>query len=255
MTAPVSRRILTVDIGNTAVKCSLFEGEDLVSVCAFRVAENAVSLHEPELRQLALFADGAICCSVGNCEELMVMLETLFGDMLLVMDHSTPLPLAIDYRTPLTLGLDRIAAAVGAVVSDPEGSMLIVDAGTAVTADLVSAGRFLGGNISPGLRLRFESLNRFTSKLPLVGVEGEIPQFGFNTETAIRAGVIGGLTAEIATLYEGAAQKYDDVKLIVAGGDASLLAERLAARGLNPIMDSSIVGRGLKAIYNNYFNE
>lgn len=255
MKIPALKRILTVDIGNTAVKCSLFEGDELAGVCAFRIMEDAVSLHEPELRKLAGLADGAICCSVGECEELIGLLSHIFGEHLVVMDHSTPLPVVIDYRTPLTLGLDRIAAAVGAMDSDPEGTMLIVDAGTAVTTDLVSAGRFLGGNISPGLRLRFESLNRFTSKLPLVSSAGDVPRFGYDTETAIRAGVVGGLTAEIAALFNEAAEKYDDVKLIVAGGDASLLTERLASRGLDPVMDTAIVGRGLKAIYNNYINE
>ena len=101
------------------------------------------------------------------------------------LSHETPLPIGVEYATPSTLGLDRIAAAAGASLVAEEA--LVVDAGTAVTLDIVSAIVSSEG-ISPRMRLRFRSLNRFTSRLPLVSATGDIPTFGYDTETAIRAG-------------------------------------------------------------------
>lgn len=237
-------RVLTVDIGNTAIKGSIFEdGRFLGSA----LAENRTV---QELRPLIdeYSPQGAICCSVGNDAETFVAdLETTTGLRVMTLTHDTALPIGVEYGTPATLGLDRVAAAVGAVMITHDA--LVVDAGTAMTLDIVADGAFRGGNISPGLRLRFRSLNNFTSRLPLVTPADDFPDFGADTETAIRAGVTMGILDEIENTYRRAKARYPKLRIILTGGDAPFLETFLEADGLRPVTVPSLVGRGLEEIY------
>lgn len=237
-------RVLTVDIGNTAVKGSVFENKTFLEST---IAEN----HDvEELRPLIekYSPQGVICCSVGRDSEAFIWeLEKLTGKKVVSLSHSTPLPISIDYATPETLGLDRIAAAAGAAVTAERA--FVVDAGTAMTLDVITNGVFRGGNISPGLRLRFRSLNKFTSRLPLVNPAGEIPEFGFNTETAIRSGVVGGIIDEIHNRWQRASENNHGMRLLLTGGDAPFLAPLLRRRGLSPEIMPTLVGLGLEEIY------
>ena len=237
--------ILTIDLGNTAMKASVFEGSRLVQSI---VSDDS----DPDaIRTLLTFhsVEGIVMCSTG--QDRLDIAETLRRENVvpfLELSHDTPLPIRVEYSTPGTLGLDRVAAAVAA--ADICGAALVVDLGTAVTADLVADGAFRGGNISPGLRLRFRSLNRFTSKLPLVCPQGDIPDFGDSTETAIRSGVVRGLVAEISDDYRLANEEIPGLALILTGGDAEFIAPLLRSRGLDPVVDRSLLGKGLVRIFN-----
>lgn len=95
---------------------------------------------------------------------------------------SVKLPITVQYETPETLGKDRLAAAVGANYLEPGKDLLVIDAGTAITYELIEAsGAYLGGNISPGMTTRFKALNFYTKKLPLVTEQEEVPLLGTNT--------------------------------------------------------------------------
>jgi type III pantothenate kinase len=153
-----------------------------------------------------------------------------------IMPTDRPLyPIEIRYTTPETLGQDRIAAVVGAAHRCPGQNLLIIDAGTAITYEVVeSGGVYVGGNISPGLTTRFRSLHEFTSKLPLLEVdsenekeEKEIPLIGTSTETAIRAGVVRGLVYEIDGYIESIRSLYADVFVFLTGGHSKYLVDRL----------------------------
>jgi len=146
------------------------------------------------------------------------------------LDHLTPLPIANLYETPETLGKDRIAAAVGANELFPNQNVLVIDAGTAITYDFVSAeNQYLGGNISPGLQMRFKALNRFTDKLPLVDSSAYFSEIGKNTKEAIRGGVQNGILFEIEKTIEIFAEKYEDLQVILTGGDSAFLSQMLNA--------------------------
>ena len=240
---PDTRTILTVDIGNTAVKAALFEGDRMVD----SIAGIGICFADIERFAVGGNIDAVCCCCVGDDHDDIAGRLTSLGVPVLLLNADTPLPIAVDYDRR-RLGVDRVAAAVG--VSSDDCPVLIVDAGTAVTLDLVAGGRFLGGNISPGLKLRFRSLHAFTSRLPLVAPEGPTPVFGFDTQTAIRAGVVNGLVAEICAAYRAAGDRYDNIKLVLTGGDAALIAPLLRQHGLDPVDDSETVGRGLVRIYN-----
>lgn len=243
------RTILTLDIGNSATKIAVFEGERLIQ-SASGCFPTSDSLCEAVSSMLTFnSADGAAICSVaGDCEDIRKMLEEEYGLPVVVLDANTPLPIEVSYGSRDSLGADRVAAAVG--VADEDASVLLVDAGTAITSDIVANGAFLGGNISPGLRLRFKSLSEHTAKLPLVDAKGSLPVFGYDTVTAIRAGVVRGLVDQIVADYLRASASYDVTRLILTGGDAEFLAPLLFDEDIVPSVDADAVGRGLVRIFN-----
>lgn len=235
------KRILTVDLGNTAAKATLFED-------GAAVKSKVVPGNDPD----ALFGfasemtpDFAVYCSVrGDNPQFGDRLRAWLDIPVEEVTSATRLPFALDYGSPGTLGVDRIAAAAGAI-KQFGGNVMIVDAGTAVTTDIVEGDTFRGGNISPGLKLRFRSLHDFTGCLPLVSSDGDLPEFGTDTVSAIRTGVVRGLVAEIWADYNRASYIYKEIKLVLTGGDADFLAPLLSETGLKPMVCHDLVGLGL----------
>jgi len=187
--------LLTIDQGNSSAKIALWEGPELIDEETFQRRlqrcdlENVVTRFSPRK---------ALCCSVtGNGREMVEWLSARGVDAS-ELSCLVPLPLEICYRTPDTLGPDRIAAAMGAWSLFPGENVLVVDMGTAVTYDVVTAdGRYQGGNIAPGIGMRLRALRSFTARLPEVNGYGETPLFGHDTMTAMRAGAVRGVVAEV----------------------------------------------------------
>ncbi len=172
---------------------------------------------------------GAIISSVVNySREIIDYLSNLYGTCI-ELNHSTPIPLENRYQTPDTLGYDRIAAAVGAYTICPGKNVLVIDAGTAITYDIVtSGGEFLGGNISPGLEIRFKSLNKYTNRLPHLERPEEIPPLvGSSTREAIQSGVVNGLLFEMDGFIGAISQNYPKLQVVLTGGDAKYFVGKL----------------------------
>lgn len=239
-----NRKILAVDIGNTAAKVILFHGE--TPVRAFAVSRSCADELE-ELFSLHEFDGVAFCCVGDDKSGIGEYLERKCEVPVLRLSHSTPLPIGVEHYSFETLGLDRIAGAVGA---SGRGTVLVADAGTALTLDLVSDGKFLGGNISPGLRLRCESLHRSTSLLPLVDYHGEVSVWGHDTLSAIRAGAVRGLEYEIIGAFRRACRQFPDARLILTGGDAPQIHPLLSEDGIECRVSPDLVGLGLVRIFN-----
>ena len=170
---------------------------------------------------------------------------------MLQLTHETPMPIRLSYRTPQTLGRDRIATAVGAWSIaqrlDSACDVLVIDAGTAITYDLVTAdGNFIGGNIAPGMALRFKSLHEHTGKLPLVQADGDTPVVGYDTETAIRSGVLLGLLGEVKSYIADIRLSHHNLMVFITGGDGRLLHNRLADK--NIIYSEHLAAEGLNRI-------
>lgn len=237
---------LAVDQGNSFFKLTLYEDMRLMSVrrVACDSAEEIFSVVDEWKPACGAF------CSVGRMDPRLVeSLRLALDGNLLILSHSTPLPISIAYSTPSTLGLDRVALAAGAVALHPGESVVVVDAGTAVTIDAVSSsGTFMGGRISPGLRLRFGSLQRHTAALPLVEAEGPLPLAGDSTETAIRSGVVLGLADEIVEAFRCYREAYGSSVLLLTGGDAELLYKRISTR-IPASHIADLMARGLLYIY------
>ena len=170
----------------------------------------------------------AILSSVKPVDEEILQFLSGNFDLFIELDHQTELPIENLYETPETLGKDRLAAAVGANELFPDQNLLIIDAGTAITYDLVSEkNEFIGGNISPGLQMRFKALNHFTGKLPLVSYSDEFQNIGRNTIDAIRAGVQNGILYEIAQTIELFNKNYQNLQIVMTGGDSIFFDKKL----------------------------
>ncbi len=141
---------------------------------------------------------------------------------LLILNHKTKLPFNNKYLTPNTLGRDRIAVMAAASLQFSKKNVLVIDAGTSITYDFLNdENEYLGGGISPGLKMRFEALNQFTDNLPLVSFKGDtLPDLiGGNTETSILSGVVVGFIKEINGIINAYELRYDNLTIIITGGD------------------------------------
>lgn len=168
----------------------------------------------------------SIISSVVNIEAAVVNTLQRRSKHFVLFDHNTPVPIVNKYDTPQTLGQDRLAAAVGAKSLCPNENLLIIDAGSAITYDFVTdQGEYIGGNIAPGLKMRFTMLQRMTKKLPLVDADENelIPLFGKNTRDAIAAGVIRGVAYEVKGYMRTLKEKTPHFQTFLTGGHASYI--------------------------------
>ncbi len=150
------------------------------------------------------------------------------GDAVRTLDDYRQIPIPNSIRQPGSVGLDRLCACLAARDLFGPGPLLVVQAGTAVVINYVSAaGEFLGGLILPGFHLMAKSLATGTAGLPQV--EFDEPMTGYpgqSTTEAIRNGItlcISGVVSSSRHLYQRA---YGTAKLkvILTGGDSDLLA-------------------------------
>ncbi len=238
---------LTIDQGNSCAKASLF-GAGALPVRSMR--SDRLTLTEIGDLMAGNRVSGAIYCSVSGLDTRLISdLHNLVQGPVMAFTHHSKLPLTIDYATPHTLGLDRIAAAAGAAVLMPGRPLLIADAGTALTLDLLDGTRtFRGGNISPGIKLRLRALHAFTGRLPRVEKSGACPLFGYDTDTAMRSGAIRGIAAEVADAYRRAVITIAAEALVLTGGDAGLIEPLLISEGITPVREQHLVAVGLNQI-------
>lgn len=219
---------LAIDHGNTRLKAAVFRGLEAVATLTLESpdADRLLEWMLPHDVHSAIYASTA-----GVDVRLAETLKRLLPGGCIVLTGKTPLPIGLDYATPETLGADRIAAAAGAVALMRAPHILVVDAGTCITLDMVSDGCFKGGNISPGVRMRFKAMNEFSGALPLETLlPGCLPDryFGHDTSEALRCGVLAGVTGEIIETLRHAEREYGDMTLLLTGGDASLLSPLLS---------------------------
>jgi type III pantothenate kinase len=216
--------VLTVDVGNTRIKGAVFEGDNSVEVFVFSKVEihekieNILKKHEKVTH--------LVVASVGNVDKQSFLnfqkqLEVWF------ISHEDAFPFVNNYTTPKTLGIDRMVLAAGAALKFKGQNRLIIDAGTCVTYDFVDQNDvYHGGAISPGLRLRYESLHNFTDKLPLLTIESPKYFIGDSTSHAIHSGVVNGLVYEINGFVDEYQSKFTNFIIILTGGDTDFLAKR-----------------------------
>ncbi len=216
---------LVIDIGNTQTKAALFDGGEIVETI---FAQSFDSFELKKLKESYPRINQAILSSVADIDEdLIVSLENECK-YFLKFNHQTPVPIGNLYESKSTLGLDRLAAAVGGSTLFPEEELMIIDAGTAITYDLIDkCNNFLGGNISPGLKMRFKALHKFTSKLPEVISQENWPEYGKNTEEAIRAGVQQGMILEIDGTISQIHERWPGCKVLLTGGDSLFFEKKL----------------------------
>ena len=211
---------LCIDQGNSRTKVALMTDEGkLIKDLTYKQFSSADVERLFDLYEIT----DSIISSVVDIEAAIVNTLSRRSQHFVLFDHLTPVPIINRYETPQTLGQDRLAAAVGAKSLCPEQNLLIIDVGSAITYDFVSAeGEYMGGNIAPGLKMRFTMLQRMTKKLPLVEVDENelIPLFGKNTRDAIAAGVIRGVAYEVKGYMRTLHEKMPFFRTFLTGGNA-----------------------------------
>jgi type III pantothenate kinase len=236
---------LIIEQGNTSAKLAVYDNEAQVLSLSSESNE-LIGAMEPIVERFK--PDRCIISSVtGYNAEITTWLKNHI-QYVLIPDKDTPIPLKGVLYDRKTLGFDRLAAAVGARFIEPEKNLLIIDAGTAVTFDIVNLdGYFLGGCISPGVTTRFKALHQFTHALPLVEENKNDwePRLGHNTKAAIEAGVIGGMLYEFEGHIEAFRRQFPQDCVFLTGGHAIYFEERLK----RPIFaDTNLVLKGLNRI-------
>ncbi|RZL16136.1 MAG: type III pantothenate kinase [Hymenobacter sp.] len=222
---------LALDLGNTALKYGVFGPEGLRESGLL-----ASPAHLQELWQRILPAQ-AILSSVADKQDTQPWLAALAATdglqrILPFRPGFTPVPVRNAYATPQTLGPDRLAGAVGAAGLRPGQATLVIDAGTALKLDLVTAdGTYHGGSIAPGLRMRLQALHTFTGRLPLLELpppSEAVQLIGDSTASCLLSGVVRGTAAEVRGLVAEYRQQHPQLAVLLTGGDAPYLAAALA---------------------------
>ncbi|MEJ2594791.1 MAG: type III pantothenate kinase [bacterium] len=240
---------LVIDIGNTRTKIALYHEGDMTDMLTVEDG-----LYDDLLQFLTDHPGitSAILSSVRDVDETIPDLLRRHMRLLMLSDD-TPLPFHNKYLTPETLGRDRIAAAAAGMHLFPDRDVLVIDAGTCITYDIITAaGEYLGGAISPGLKMRFEAMHRFTGKLPLVNpnTDAEIQPIGNTTKGSLLAGGQRALLEEVDGMINRYREAYPDLTVVVGGGDYKYFDKYLKN---NIFAAPNLVLAGLKKILD--FNE
>jgi len=217
--------ILTVDVGNTRIKAAVFEGD--TSLERFVFDKKAL---EKEIKKILKKFETIAYLVVSSVADVEKQSFLAFETELKVhfVSNEDSFPFSNNYGTPKTLGIDRMVLAAGATLLYPNQNRLIIDAGTCVTYDFVDENNvYQGGAIAPGLRLRYESLNQFTAKLPLLTLQSPEGYVGKSTAESIHSGVVNGLVYEIDGFIDEYKAACTKIIIILTGGDAEFLAKRL----------------------------
>ena len=238
---------LVIDIGNTLQKIAVFEHDNCVYSQSFPVITEDL-LASVCNRYPVHFS---IVSSVADLNEKVVdFLAT--NTQIVHYTHQTALPITILYKSVETLGLDRIANAVGAAAMFPEKNVLSIQAGTCLVFDFVNEKKeYLGGSISPGMKMRFQSLHEKTKKLPYVTAKDIFPPcLGADTDTAICSGIVNGMRCEIDGFIDDYKAKFNNLITLLSGGDADYLqksikntifaAPNVVLKGLNEIIKYNV---------------
>jgi type III pantothenate kinase len=156
------------------------------------------------------------------------------------------LPITSPVGKPHTIGADRLAMVVAAVDLFPRQHNLVIGLGSCITYNFVNKyHQFIGGSISPGMEMRFKSLQYYTAKLPLVEADWNFPLLGYDTKTNIQSGVIAGMAKEIDGIIDLYKEKFSNFNVHLTGGDIGIFGALLK----NKIFaDPSLIYKGLYAI-------
>lgn len=235
---------LALDIGNSRIKIGLFNKDDLIESVEIKEAGlvnflTGKSIQNAILSTVKALSPDVLKSAQQHCTNT------------LVLDPTTPLPIAVNYKTPETLGVDRLAAAVGALKYS-QTNVLVIDIGTCITYDLIDSKHiFQGGLIAPGLNMRLKAMHEFTSGLPLAELKSTQNLIGKTTEECLLSGALNGTTAEITQIIRLYIQQFEHLEVIICGGDALFFENKLeidifvvpnlVLEGLNSILRFNVV--------------
>ncbi len=234
---------LIIDIGNSFIKLAIFDNNEIIITDQYRLDDK--DFIHTVFKEQPFIVKGIISITGKSNRDIINTLSKKLK-LFIILDEYTPLPIENLYSTKDTLGKDRLAAAVAANYIYPERNILVIDAGTALTYEVINKkAQYLGGGISPGLAMRFKALNAFTDKLPLLYPAEKFTFPASTTTEAIQGGVQNGIIKEIESIINDCKKQYSDLKVVFTGGDAVFFDKKLK----NSIfVDSNLVLKGLNRI-------
>lgn len=226
---------LVLDAGNSSTKFGLFNNHNLVLFGSIKKGSSIQeAIGKSELSAITSITQCAVTHKIDIKNLPDVITHTI--------TRNSIFPFKNKYDTPNTLGIDRVVACAGTGTTN--SNLLVIDCGTCVTYDFVSVNNeYLGGGISPGIKMRFKAMNNFTDKLPLITeIEKHPLLIGKSTIDSMKSGVINGLIFEIEGFIQQFKDKYSDLKIFLTGGDAIYFEDALK----NSIfVDQNLVLKGL----------
>lgn len=237
----LSDTTLCFDFGNTRLKCGVFFVDELQTVLHLKdrspaTIKQLLDTYKPQRSILSSVIDH------DKEIEDVLSAETDF----VYLNSETPLPFTTQVPHPETIGADRLALAAYASHFCSGQNNLVIALGTCITFNFINnSNSFLGGSISPGMEMRFKSLNALTARLPIVKPEWNFPLIGYDTKTNILSGVVLGMAAEIDGIIDAYREKFDNFNALLTGGDTANFVRHLK----NKIFaDPYLILKGLYAI-------
>ena len=231
---------MVIDSGNSFVKIGIFESDSLKEKRVLAQGNDVkIFLQSTPVKHVLL-------SSVATDAEQLVSSSIANGQKI-ILNALVPLPISNKYASPETLGSDRLAAACGAWSLFPKQDSLVIDVGTCINYEFVSSdGTYHGGAISPGVRMRFDSMHKLTAKLPAATPVAPAPLTGNTTVSCLQSGVMNGMLEEIKGIISRYTNDYPGIRVILCGGDAHFfekdlkpsifVAPDLVLMGLNSIL-------------------
>lgn len=226
-----------IDIGNSRIKSSEVQGDLILKSKTWDRLESLVKALPKN--------KNTIVCSVKHDSE---QITDIFGDDVFVFNEHSKLPIRINYDTPQTLGRDRIASAVGAHYLFPSEDLLIIDAGSCITYDLLINNSFEGGLISPGFKMRLKAMHEMTGQLPDVIQQSDQYEWeliGKSTASCMLSGAKNGMKNEINGIVSRLKKKYVSLRVLMTGGDAVLFENNVKG---SIFVRSNLIPLGLNQI-------
>jgi type III pantothenate kinase len=237
---------LVVDIGNSTLKVAIFDKKLMTS--KFIYTNQSLNIFSDLFKNNVI--DNCLISNVSTIDKNILDFLKINSNLFSI-NESINLPFINLYKTKNTLGHDRIALVSAAAIDFPDQNTLIIDTGTCITYDFKnSENEYLGGGISPGIQMRFKSLNSQTSKLPLSTINLEYKLIGDDTNSSINSGVVYGVISEINGIINQYQERFKNIKIILTGGDSNFLLKKIKntifadqnflLKGLNYLLEDNI---------------
>ena len=234
---------LILDFGNTRIKVALFKTNEIQSQFVFN--------SELDLLNASTLFSQVNYCFICSVTQAHVSFINKFNSQfpIQLFESSTPLPIKNLYQSALTLGSDRIAASVGSHCDFSNQNVLTIDAGTCIKYNFVNThNEYLGGAISPGIAMRLKAMNYFTAALPLLETDKNYEKLiGQTSAESLLSGAMIGAVCEVDEMINRYHKIYDNLQVVITGGDADYLCKQLKNRFFT---NQNSVLQGLNAILN-----
>ncbi|MBT3797135.1 MAG: type III pantothenate kinase [Flavobacteriaceae bacterium] len=216
---------LIIDIGNTNGKIAVFKHDKIVKVDTVKTSNIIEGINKFTQKYKAINRAIVSNVSINDNHEIK---EHLSLQSIYFLSENLKLPFKNLYKSKERLGSDRIALASAAIKHYPNSNVLVIDAGTCITMDFIDKkGNYHGGSISPGIDMRYSSLNNYTSNLPKLEKNDPSDIIGSSTEDSIHSGIVNGVIFEIRESISEYQGRYEGIKVILTGGDSVFLSKPL----------------------------